>query len=267
MSFFKEFKEDLSQAVNELVSDEDMKKDEVVSNEEYDEMVNTLDELSTKLGGATEMNNINESFDYLGAAAENSNEHAEEEAIEESAAEPSFTQPAQPKKPLDNEPAKAILEDQSISDEVAEVTKGTVIVGDITSEGSINLDGKVRGNVTCLGKLVISGEIVGASKAAEIYTNNSKISGDIATEGSIKVGNGSIIIGNVYAASAVIGGAIKGDIDVKGPVVLDSTAIVQGNIKSRAVQINSGAVVEGIVSQCYAEVDYNSLFDETFANK
>lgn len=238
MSFFKEFKEDLSQAVNELVSDEDMKKDEVVSNEEYDEMVNTLDELSTKLGGATELNNINESFDYLGAAAENN-----------------------------NEPAKAILEDQPISDEVAEVTKGTVIVGDITSEGSINLDGKVRGNVTCLGKLVISGEIVGASKAAEIYTNNSKISGDIATEGSIKVGNGSIIIGNVYATSAVIGGAIKGDIDVKGPVVLDSTAIVQGNIKSRAVQINSGAVVEGIVSQCYAEVDYNSLFDETFANK
>lgn len=93
-----------------------------------------------------------------------------------------------------------------------------------------------------------------------------KIEGDVRSDGTVKVGNGTVIIGNVYATSAVIGGAIKGDIDVHGPVVVDSTAVVKGNIKSKSVQINNGAAIEGFCSQCYAEIDYKSLFDETFGD-
>ena len=62
--------------------------------------------------------------------------------------------------------------------------------------------------------------------------------------------------------SAVIAGAVKGDIDVHGPVILDASAIVMGNIKSKSVQINNGAVIEGMCSQCYAEVNPTSFFDE-----
>ncbi|MDE7198551.1 MAG: polymer-forming cytoskeletal protein, partial [Lachnospiraceae bacterium] len=72
--------------------------------------------------------------------------------------------------------------------------------------------------------------------------------------------------GNIYANSAVIAGAIKGDIDVKGPVILDSSAIVMGDIKSKSVQINNGAVIEGMCSQCYADVNTTSFFEE-FKNK
>ncbi len=60
----------------------------------------------------------------------------------------------------------------------------------------------------------------------------------------------------------MIAGAVKGDIDVQGSVVLDATAIVMGNIKSKAVQINKGAVVEGMCSQCYADVNPVTFFDE-----
>ena len=55
---------------------------------------------------------------------------------------------------------------------------------------------------------------------------------------------------------------VKGDIDVQGPVVLDSSAIVMGNIKSKSVQINNGAVIEGMCSQCYADVSPTSFFDD-----
>ena len=60
----------------------------------------------------------------------------------------------------------------------------------------------------------------------------------------------------------MIAGAVKGDIDVKGPVVLDSSAIVMGNIKSKSVQINNGAVIEGLCSQCYAEVSPSNFFKD-----
>ena len=62
------------------------------------------------------------------------------------------------------------------------------------------------------------------------------------------------------ATSSVVAGAVKGDIDVHGPVVVDTSAVVMGNIKSRSVQINNGAVIEGFCSQCYSEIDVNGIF-------
>ena len=74
-------------------------------------------------------------------------------------------------------------------------------------------------------------------------------------------GAGSVIIGNISASSAVIAGAVKGDIDVQGPVVVDTSAVIMGNIKSRSVQINNGAVIEGFCSQTYADIDVQGLFE------
>lgn len=159
-------------------------------------------------------------------------------------------------------------DDEGVSlatEEVAEVTRGTMIDGNIVSEGSMNVYGKIKGNVACRGKLVVCGTIVGSSRGAEIFTNNAKIDGDVTSDGSIKVGNGTVIIGNVYGTSAVIAGAVQGDIDVHGPVIIDGTAVVQGNIRSRSVQINNGAAIEGMISQCYADIDYAALFDKTFS--
>ncbi|MCH5257635.1 MAG: polymer-forming cytoskeletal protein [Lachnospiraceae bacterium] len=148
------------------------------------------------------------------------------------------------------------------SDETAVVTEGMSIIGDITSGGSLELLGAVTGNIDVLGKLNITGSIQGNSKAAEIYAEGARINGEINSQGSVKIGQSSVIIGNIYANSAVIAGAVKGDIDVHGPVVLDTSAIVMGNIKSKSVQINNGAVIEGMCSQCYAEINPTSFFEE-----
>ncbi len=147
-------------------------------------------------------------------------------------------------------------------DETAVVTEGMTITGDIVSAGSMELIGTVNGNLDIYGKLNITGTIQGDSKAAEIYAEGAKITGEVHSEGSVKIGQSSVVIGNISAASAVVAGAVKGDIDVQGPVILDTTAIVMGNIKSKSVQINNGAVIEGLCSQCYADVNPSSFFEE-----
>ncbi len=147
-------------------------------------------------------------------------------------------------------------------DETAVITAGMQIKGDITSEGSMDVVGKVEGNIDVWGKLNITGHINGNSHAAEIYAEGAKINGEVVSDGAVKIGNSSVIIGNITAKSAAIAGAVKGDIDVQGPVILDSSAIVMGNIKSKSVQINNGAVIEGMCSQCYADVSPLSFFDE-----
>jgi cytoskeletal protein CcmA (bactofilin family) len=157
---------------------------------------------------------------------------------------------------------KTDMTTRKASDETALITVAMKITGDIVSEGSLELQGGVRGNIDVMGKLNITGTIDGDSKAAEIYADNAKINGEIRSDGSVKIGQSTIVIGNILASSAVVAGAVKGDIDVQGPVILDTSAIVMGNIKSKSLQINNGAVIEGMCSQCYAEVNPTSFFGE-----
>lgn len=150
--------------------------------------------------------------------------------------------------------------DAEISDSTTYITKGTRIEGNLFTDGSIDIIGTVEGDVSCYGKLVVSGVINGKVNASEVYANAAKINGEITSAGSVKIGVGSVIVGNVEAQSAVVAGAVNGDLDVKGPVIVDSTAVIMGNIKSRSVQINNGAVIEGFCSQCYSDIDVKSFF-------
>ena len=153
------------------------------------------------------------------------------------------------------------FENQTPTDEVASITEGMIVKGDIATTGSLDLVGKITGNIKCLGKLNVTGEITGDSDAAEIYAESARITGEVRSKGSVKVGQSTVIVGNIFGSSAVIAGAVKGDIDVHGPVVLDTTAIVMGNIKSQSVQINNGAVIEGMCSQAYADVNPSEFFE------
>lgn len=204
-----------------------------------------------------------ENYDVDMTAVSEISEQPIEEIATESILVPTAEEPLE-----ENEGEEYIMEDvmsiesKVVSDETAVVTEGMSITGDITSGGSLELIGNVIGNIEILGKLNITGGIQGNSKAAEIYAEGARINGEVISQGSVKIGQSSVVIGNITANSAVVAGAVKGDIDVHGPVILDTSAIVMGNIKSKSVQINNGAVIEGMCSQCYADVNPTSFFDE-----
>ncbi len=246
MGFFKEFKEDLSQAVNELSDDAGKLAAGVEEDNnglEDDVMVDTLDE---KVEDVQDANNEQKDLDNSEETFfANLSSKIESEAIENNILE------------AENDETK-----ESITDETAIITPGLKIIGDIESSGSIELLGKVSGNVTCKGKLVVSGTIEGNTSSSEFFADKAHITGDIHCDGSAKVGDGTVIVGDLIATSAVIAGAIKGDIDVHGPVIVDTSAIVMGNIKSKLVQINNGAVIEGYCSQCYSDNSPKNFFGE-----
>ncbi len=158
------------------------------------------------------------------------------------------------------EEKKEIAKD--LLDETAVITKGMTIRGDIDAQGSADISGTIEGNVNVLGKLNITGTIKGNSKASEIFADSARVTGSINCTGSVKIGTNTVVVGDIMSTSAVIAGAVKGDIDVQGPVILDASAIVMGNIKSKSVQINNGAVIEGMCSQCYAKVNPISFFED-----
>lgn len=228
MGFFSELKEDLSQAVNELVPDEELEVEE------------TVEEASS-----------------AEALLEKAEAEFEEELValhlESAVEEPVVVAPVYEAEPVEDKGGVA-------SNEVSTITKNMIVNGDLEADGSLDLFGTVNGNIKVLGKLNVTGNITGNSEAAEVYAQRAKVTGDITSLGNVKIGSESVVRGNIFATSAVIAGAVKGDIDVKGPVVLDASAIVMGNIKSKSVQINNGAVIEGLCSQCYAEVSPSNFF-------
>ena len=141
------------------------------------------------------------------------------------------------------------------------ITKGTTINGSIISDCSLDVMGTINGDIECLGKLTISGKVTGNSMASEVFVNTDRLDGSITCEGCVKISQGTIVIGDISASSAVFAGAVKGEVDVNGPVVLDSTAIIKGNIKAKSVQMNNGAVLDGFCSLSYAELDVDSIFE------
>lgn len=255
MGFFSELKEDLSQAVTELLPEE-----ETVAENEQQEAEVSLEEMLQNLD-----------LDTAVEETEASVEQPEEEvAIEEQPQEESQQEAPQPvaeevnkaeetkgaDKPMENHTTRIAVDETSI------ITQAMIINGDLVTEGSVEVIGVINGNIDALGKLNVTGHITGNSKAAEIYAEGAKINGEIVSEGAVKIGASTVVIGNISASSAAIAGAVKGDIDVKGPVILDASAIVMGNIRSKSVQINNGAVIEGMCSQCYAEVSPTTFFDD-----
>lgn len=307
MGFFSDLKEDLSQAVNELMPEDAQLEEEealeAVTEAEYGESEKETYEAEIEENDAEEAETafeVDEADVVYDAGAVDAEEADEEEPIVDETDERAQLDALLDKvdtieipedmditKVDDEEPEtdletsireafgekeneeemggnekKMDYQTKSVVDETAVITASMTINGDIISEGSIDVIGTINGNIDALGKLNITGTINGNSKAAEIFADNAKIMGEVFSEGSVKIGQSSVIIGNISAQSAVIAGAVKGDIDVHGPVVLDTSAIVMGNIKSKAVQINNGAVIEGMCSQCYADVNPTAFFDE-----
>ena len=229
MSIFKDVKEDAVQN-DELNAKDDLFT--VVSEEEQDDVdLELLDSLMED--------------DSLVAPEE---EPAEETVETVDAPAESVAAPAE--RPVEADP-----------EGITVITKGTTINGSIISDCSLDVMGTINGDIECLGKLTISGKVTGNAMAAEVYVNTDRLEGNITSEGCVKIGLGTIIIGDIVATSGVIAGAVKGEIDIKGPVVIDSTAIIKGNVKAKSVQMNNGAVLEGFCSLAYASVEIDNIFE------
>ena len=256
MGFFKDFKEDFNDALDEMAGAEETPNEEV--------MVNTLD---GDIDVESELNKLDGLLEQVTKKVETPVANKAEANVTVGTPEEkkSFFDTKRETKmeaPRTMDVMGNVAENKTqASDENAVITAGMKITGNVESIGSIEVQGEIVGDVTCNGKLVITGKVNGNSQSSEFFADAAKIEGEVVTSGTAKVGVGSVIIGNITATSAVIAGAVKGDIDVNGQVVVDTSAVVMGNIKSRSVQINNGAVIEGFCSQSYSDVDVNSVFN------
>ena len=187
MGLFKDFKEDFTQAVNELVPGGEVENEDVVV-DTLSEDVDVKSELS-KLDGLLE------------------------QVKEEPVAAPVVEKPvAKEEKLVMDMPVRETVE---ILDETSVITSSTVLTGNLASAGSFDIQGTVNGNVTCNGKLVVTGVINGNSTSSEFFADVAKIEGEVVSTGTVKIGAGSVILkGSVIEDDCIIaaGSIVKGHI-------------------------------------------------------
>ena len=95
---------------------------------------------------------------------------------------------------------------------------GTTIKGNIITETDFRLDGKVEGDISCNGKIVIG------------------------PKGSVT--------GNIVSENAEILGEVDGSVKVSAKLILKSTAINKGDIYTQSLEIEPKARFNGACSMC-----------------
>jgi len=173
----------------------------------------------------------------------NSNEETKQAA-------PAAPQPeAIPERPRVERPTESWLTPKPpAGQKMTVIAAGTTVNGNLTVDGSAEIDGCLNGDIECTGCLTVSGEIIGGSKISEIDVIGARIEGNIESKGSVNVRNGAVIIGNITGQSMQIFGAVKGSVVLPGHLTIGSTAIILGDIRTGSIDIQNGAVIDGHVS-------------------
>ena len=102
---------------------------------------------------------------------------------------------------------------ESGSTELNFIGKGTVINGEILTESSVRVDGKVKGKIICKNKLTI--------------------------------GETGEVEGEIEATNANVGGKINGKIYIKQKLILESKSSLIGELRASKLIIDEGAVFQG----------------------
>ncbi|WP_238480347.1 bactofilin family protein [Mangrovibacterium lignilyticum] len=93
------------------------------------------------------------------------------------------------------------------------IGKGTVITGEIKSEGDIRIDGELTGNITSNGRVVI--------------------------------GDTGKVNGEVFCKNCEVAGYVKGKMKIEQLITLKATSTVLGEISSDKLSIEPGSVFSG----------------------
>lgn len=93
------------------------------------------------------------------------------------------------------------------------IAKGTKITGNVDMQGSLRIDGHVKGQV-----------------------NSSE---------TLTVGSGGVVEGEVRVKEAIVGGKVMGNLVATQKVELESNASILGDVKTRVFVIKEGGIFHG----------------------
>jgi len=144
---------------------------------------------------------------------------------------------------------------------VSLISKEATVLGDIVTEGHIDIIGKVRGNVEAEGNVAVRGLVSGDLSGEKIGLYKCRVKGNLSAGTGVVIDSDSVIIGDVDTDNVVLGGKLKGDIKAMKMAVIRSDAYFLGDVETESLAVESGAVVNGNV-KTVVQGDLEAPFDD-----
>ena len=88
-------------------------------------------------------------------------------------------------------------------------------------------------------------EIVGSINCASNIELNGKLNGDLTCAGQVVVGNTASVKGNISAESVTLLGQVNGNIGARDRIELKSTARLNGDIRAKRLTVEDGVTFVG----------------------
>lgn len=95
--------------------------------------------------------------------------------------------------------------------EISVIGRHIVVTGDIETAVDLHVDGRVMGNIRC---------------------------------GTLFLGEGSCVTGNISAERVRVSGVVKGSIET-GDLAVEASAEVKGNVTYTRIRISNGGIIDG----------------------
>jgi cytoskeletal protein CcmA (bactofilin family) len=127
------------------------------------------------------------------------------------------------------------------------IPEGATVHGAITSHSETEIAGRVEGDVTVEGRLLLlpTALIAGNVKASSVR-NEGLIEGNTDCPQELELAESGRCNGDIHAGTRVsVSGQVFGNIATEGAAVLADTAKVNGNIQTRQLVITEGAAFNG----------------------
>ncbi len=145
------------------------------------------------------------------------------------------------------------------TDNATVISSTMKITGDIKSENSVKVEGKVFGNIHTNADLFLNSLVVGDVKANNAALNSARLQGKTQLKGNSKIDEKSVVVGDIFGENIELAGKVKGDVNMEGVAVLCEESFVLGNIVVESLSTKSGARINGTVTmkscQCDDDLD------------
>ena len=93
----------------------------------------------------------------------------------------------------------------------------------------LNADVEIKGNIKFSGELTFDG----------------KLDGEIQTDGTLTLGDGAVVNGNINAQSVVVRGKVNGNITAKERIEIKAKAELFGDIRATKLAVEEGVTFVG----------------------
>ena len=147
------------------------------------------------------------------------------------------------------------------ADGLTTIGSGTVVIGEIHAEGSVDLLGSLKGKISTKGDIKVKGKVLGDIFGKDVQLKSCEVQGNIIATGYVSLDEDSLAVGDVTCDSFQLDGKLKGNVTVEKEAKFQSKAILLGDVMAGSIDISQGTKIQGNVNIPMGEKETDTLFD------